>query len=271
VTSEKEQRQLGQIVAALDALADWETLIGTASASRVAAGSELAADDSATEPFHVRSAAWGAIDAAVDHLICLRDSMLVPNGRSHFTARLHRHGQPSLVRGALENSSRALWLLGPDDRRTRVARRLQQEWSEVGDLERTRKIIGSPAGQEMSEHFEELSDLARAAGVDPTEIKLWPGYGKIVEDTADRIGSWPKAAVTAVAVWKACSSLAHGDLRGVLAYLPKDLLDSPTPGTALGHTSPNADLLAVGTLMAIGTTRRALDLYRRRAGTSVGA
>jgi hypothetical protein len=247
----------------------WETLIQSPSAGRVAPGSQLAADDAATEPLQAHSAAWGAIIAAVDHLICLRDSMLVPDGPSHFTARLHLHGQPSLLRGALENSSRAFWLLGPDNRPTRVARRLQQEWSEVGDLERTRKLMGSPFDKEMSDRLDKLSDLARAAGVEPVDIKQWPGYGKIVEDTADRLGAPDPKAV--VAVWKACSSLAHGDLRGVLAYLPKEVLDSDTPGMVFSRAGPNVDLVATATVMAVGTTRRAFDLFQRRAGMSVAA
>jgi hypothetical protein len=178
--------------------------------------------------------------------ICLRDSMLVPDGPSHFTARLHLYAQPSLLRGALE------------------------EWSEVRDLETTRTLAGSqPSDKDMGEHFEELSDLARAAGVEPAEIKQRPGYGKIVEDAADRIGAPDPKAVAAV--WKACSSLAHGDLRGVLAHLPKDVQHSDTPGMVFSRSAPNVDLMATVTVMAVGTTRRAFDLFRRRAGTSVAA
>ena len=266
----EEQRLLGQIVRTLEVLPAWETLIGTPSAGRVAPGSELAADDAATEPFQVHSAAWAAIIAAVDHLVCLRDSMLVPDpdAPSHFTARLHLHGQPSLIRGALENSSRAVWLLGTDDRPTRVARRLRQEWAEVGDLEKIRELIGQPSGKDISKHFEKLSALARAVGVEPSAIKQRPRYGNIVEDAADRLGADPKVAE---AIWKACSSLAHGDLRGVLAHLPKDVQDSDTPGTVLSRAAPNVDLMATVTLMAVATTRHAFDLFRRRAGTSVAA
>jgi hypothetical protein len=56
----EEQRQLDQIARALlEVLPAWETLIDTPSAGQVTAGSELAADDAATEPFQVHSAAWG--------------------------------------------------------------------------------------------------------------------------------------------------------------------------------------------------------------------
>jgi hypothetical protein len=282
VTPEEEQRRLLQLHRALEVSAAWAELIDTPPASWVEAGSELAADDAATDPFQLHSAAWTAISAGVDHLLCLRDSMLVQESPSHFTARLHRHGQPSLVRGALENSSRAVWLLGPDDRPTRVARRLRQEWSEVGELEKTRKLSGQPPRTDMDEHFKKLSKLARAAGVargtaaenwdqaDPAEIKHRPGYSEIVEDAAGRIGAAPNPK-HAAAIWKACSSLAHGELRGVLAYLPKEVFDSDKPGMVFSHSSPNVDLIAAVTLMAVGTTGHAIELFRRRAGTWVGA
>jgi hypothetical protein len=60
--------------------------------------------------------------------------------------------------------------------------------------------MGSPSDKNMDERFEELSDLARAAGVEPAEIKQRPGYGKIVGDAADRLGADPKVAE---AIWKA--------------------------------------------------------------------
>jgi hypothetical protein len=149
-----------------------------------------------------------------------------------------------------------------------VARRLRQEWSEVGDLEKTRKLSGQPPHTDMDEHFKKLSKLARAAGVGPAEIKHRPGYSEIVEDAADRIGAAPDPK-HAAAIWKACSSLAHGELRGVLAYLPKEVFDSDKPGMVFSHSSPNVDLIAAVTLMAVGTTGHAIELFRRRAGTSV--
>jgi hypothetical protein len=165
-----------------------------------------------------------------------------------------------------------VWLLGPDDRLTRVARRLQQEWSEIRDLETIRELIGQPSDMDLGEHFEKLSDLARAAGVDPAEIKQLKkrsGYGKIVGDTAERlVGADPKAAE---AIWKACSSLAHGDLRGAIAHLRHEFVDGDTRGMVTSRVTPNVDLMATVTLMAVETTGRAFDLYRRRAGTSVGA
>jgi len=126
--------------------------------------------------------------------------------------------------------------------------------------------MGSPTDKDMSKQ-ERLSALARAAGAEPAEITRRPGYGEIVEDAADRIGAAPDPKHT-VAIWKACSALAHGDLRGVLAHLPKEVFESDTPGMVLSHSAPNVDPIAAVTVMAVGTTRPAIDLFRRRAGTS---
>ena len=78
----------------------------------------------------VSSAARTAISATVSHAGCLRDSLFLWTGPERVTARLHTYGQLTLVRGALENASRAAWLLAPDDRATRVLRRLisRTEW-----------------------------------------------------------------------------------------------------------------------------------------------
>ncbi len=53
----------------------------------------------------------------------------------------------SLVRGALENASRAIWLLESDDRQVRLLRLLQQERAEARDVEKVRVEADLPRGK----------------------------------------------------------------------------------------------------------------------------
>ena len=72
-------------------------------------------------------------------------------------------------------------------------------------------------------------------------------------------------AVTVV-IWKACSSLAHGDYRGQFAYLTKEVLSEASPGVAQVQVSGNILLLTTGAHVAVGMTKTAFDLYAKRSG-----
>jgi hypothetical protein len=77
VTTE-EDRQLHRLLDVLAIVENWEQLTGQPSGAwNVGAGSDLEGDDTVTYPYHVSSSAWWAITAAVNHAICLRDSLFV--------------------------------------------------------------------------------------------------------------------------------------------------------------------------------------------------
>lgn len=261
----EEDRQLHRLLDVLAVVENWEQLTGQPSeAWKVGAGSDLARDNTATYPYHVSSSAWWAITAAVSHASCLRDSLFVWQDATHATVRLHTHGQLTLLRGALENASLAIWLLEPDDQATRVLRRLQQERSEVKALERMQALMGSVSERiTMQERMEKLSSLARSAGTDPAKIKQGqPGYQDIVEAAGAHVPSGPQAAVV---VWKACSAIAHGEFRALPNYLASEVLGQAAPGVGLHRVTANVQLIVVGTQIAIATTKAAFALYSRRA------
>ncbi|MFH9751371.1 hypothetical protein [Streptomyces griseus] len=80
-------------------------------------GSALAGDDAKTDPYQISHSACTALSVAVDHLHCFRSTFAGdPQGNS-VSITLHTHGQYSLLRGAFENSARAVWMLGPTLRR----------------------------------------------------------------------------------------------------------------------------------------------------------
>ncbi len=252
VTQDDEDRQLRSLLRALGVVGEWEGLTGGPAPSgawRPEDDSDLAGDDRDAHPYAVSHAAWAAITAAVSHLACLRDSLFVKTGPAAFEARLHTHGQFTLVRGAVENASRAVWLLERDDREVRLLRRLQQEWAEVRDMEKVRQEIGAPLVKSMDVRFAELSALAQRVNVDPSGIKKTPDYTTIVRAAGRHVASGP---VVAVVSWKACSSLAHGKVRGPLAYLTREVLGESSPGVALARVTSNVLLLDAGARVLSG-------------------
>jgi len=249
------------VLGVLGDVAQWESWIGSPQAAPQD-GSDLAADDVSLHPYQVSHAAWAAITAAVSHLGVLRDSLFTQPSPSEVRARVSPHGQAALVRCALETASRAVWLLEPDDRQVRLVRRLQQEWDESREIEEVRRMISGSA-KSKAERFERLSPLAQQAGVDPAAIKKGAEYTTIVRAAGQHLNIDP--AVTVV-IWKACSSLAHGDYRGQFAYLTKEVLSEASPGVAQVQVSGNILLLTTGAHVAVGMTKTAFDLYAKRSG-----
>jgi hypothetical protein len=258
-------RQLGQ---ALETVSRWESDVtgSQAGAWRAASGSDLETDDKLAHPFTVSPFPWSAITAAVSHLGALRDSLFHMIGPTEVRARIHTHGQLTLVRGALENASMAVWLLEDDRSVERIVRRMQQDWEEVRQLEVVRIEIGSPSPKTMVDREKEMTDLLIRVGGDPSRLKKRPGYGEIVKLVG---ASQPAGAKTAFVTWKACSPVAHGELRGLIAYLKNMTVGSPSAGMQLNQVTGNIELMTIGGMIAIGTTREALRLYAKRSATDI--
>ncbi len=269
VVTPEEDAKLRHLGQALETVSRWESDVTgsqAAGAWQTAPGSELETDDKLAHPFNVSPVPWSAITAAVSHLGALRDSLFQSTGPAEVRARIHTHGQLTLVRGALENASMAFWLLEDDRSVERIVRRMQEDWEEVRQLEVVRTEVGSPSPKTMVDREKEMTDLLVKVGGDPSRLKKRPGYGEIVKLAG---ASQPTGAKTAFVTWKACSSVAHGELRGLIAYLKNMAVGSPLPGMQLNHVTGNIDLMSIGGMIAIGTTREALRLYAKRSGTNI--
>ena len=48
--------------------------------------------------------------------------------------------------------------------------------------------------------------------------------------------------LAAVVIWKACSAIAHGDLRGTVDYLSREALGQDSPGVVLNGVTANVQL-----------------------------
>ncbi len=109
MTQDDEDQQLRSLLGVLSVVGEWEGLTGgpACPARGALESSDLAGGDTSMHPYGVSHAAWATTLAAVSHLGCLPDSLFVKTSPGAFEARLHTHGQFTLVRRALEDASRA--------------------------------------------------------------------------------------------------------------------------------------------------------------------
>jgi hypothetical protein len=265
--SPDEEQQLRVLGQALEIVPGWVTLTSSPPPQLVA-GSDLAYDDRRAHPYQVSHAVWAAMFAGVSHLAVLRDSLFHGTGPNHVEAKIHTHGQFSLVRGALENASRAIWMLESDDADERLLRRLRLEWAESSAQAQVRALMGAPPGKSRDDRLKELTDLLPPATTDQDQIdakqkaiKKKPEYGAIVKAAGSHVSSGSSVQLV---LWRTCSALAHGDLRGTLGYTEREVLPGPTPGIALARITGSVSLLTYGSLVAIETIKVALKFYGKR-------
>jgi hypothetical protein len=95
-------------------------------------------------------------------------------------------------------------------------------------------------------------------------IKKTPDYTTIMRAAG---GHLPVGPAVTVVIWKACSSLAHGEARGQLIYLTKEVVGQSSFGVALARVTSIVLLLTTGVGAATAMTKIALDLYAKRSGT----
>jgi hypothetical protein len=270
VTTPDEEQQLDTLRRALEIVPEWVRLTDIPQPPLVP-GSDLAYDDRRTHPYRVSHAAWGAMLAAVSHFACLRDSLFHWSAPDRVDARIQTHGQFSLVRGGLENASRVVWMLESDDPDQRQLRRLRLEWAESRQQDFVRQLMGPLGkGKSKKERLDELTALLPPVTTDPDQIKLkqkairdTPDYVIIVKAAGEHL---PTGSSLQEFIWRTCSALAHGDYRGTLGYMAREVLPLPGPthGIELTHFTASVPLLTTGSLVAIETMKEALRLYGKR-------
>jgi hypothetical protein len=261
----EEQQDLRKLLELVERAKPWEELTSNPSdAWQAQAGSALAGDDAKTNPYQLSHAAWHALTVAVDHLHCLRSSLAGDLKGDRLSVRIHTHAQSSLIRGAIENGARAVWLLGPTRRLIRVTRRLSLEAMEIHHSYQLRELVGAPARRTQDQRKKQLQDLAVAAGVPGLDVKKAlrpPRYSEIVREGGDLtvLG----AELTEV-IWRGCSSIAHGELSGTLGMLDKEIL-ARDKDIAYARVTGSISGLYWTTAGAVRMIGHGFDLYSQRA------
>lgn len=215
--------------------------------------SPLTIDDQRTHPYQTSHAAWHALSHAVDHLHCLQS--LLQDARV-----IHMYAPYSLVRGAVENASAAVWMLGPASRPERIARRLRFAVSDIRNGEQAKTVVGSTGGRTLKERLNEVSEIAkRANAVVNTKEKV--GYAEIVKEAAKELLPGSEAIPL---TWKLCSGIAHGDFWTTLSAAEKVELPGAPPGMGSFRLTANLQILVYVTKIATDMTSRGWRLYDER-------
>ncbi|MEU4685335.1 hypothetical protein [Streptomyces xinghaiensis] len=264
-TTTEEDQFLRRILTLLDSARPYETLTQSDSKQwQVHPGSALAGDDAKTDPYHVSHNAWSALSVAVDHLHCFRSTFAGNAQDNSVSITLHTHGQYSLLRGAFENSARAVWMLGPAQRPVRVQRRLCMQAGEHKNADRMAALVQQQPRRPLNVRMQQLTDLMGNAGTAPADAKkaLKPAtYSEIVREAG---ALTPMGSREAEIVWSSCSSLAHGDIHGALSVLERNIVD--TQGHVnLAQITSSPKVLFWATDRTVAMLQRGFDLFRERA------
>ncbi|MGW6914708.1 hypothetical protein ACWGB8_12965 [Kitasatospora sp. NPDC054939] len=131
---------------------------------RVAPGSPLAGDDAKTDPHQLSHSAHHALVVAADHLQALAALVRGTEKDGVREMQLHSYAPFTLLRAALENAARAVWLLGPAARSERVRRCLTMHLADLASMEKKAKLVQAPLDV-YPERNERILNLLRGVGV----------------------------------------------------------------------------------------------------------
>ncbi|MFJ6690973.1 hypothetical protein [Streptomyces sp. NPDC091294] len=101
---------------------------------------------------------------------------------------MHPYAQATLVRAAFENAARAVWLLAPGKRLTRIQRRLALQADNNTHSDRMHDLLGATPIRTATERTRQIRDLAVRAGIPVSDVKkeLTFGYKKMVRTAGER-------------------------------------------------------------------------------------
>lgn len=215
-------------------------------------GSSLAGDDKKTDPYQLSHAVRSAIGSSVDHMHAVAN--LVREARV-----MHPMAPFTLIRGAIETASAAVWMLSPTERRERVTRRFRWARLDAIDGYTVSDQLAMRRQRSKEDQLEHLLKLAIAAGALRDHAQRRVTSTAMVTCADDVPGSH------ALAAWRVCSGLAHGRLWASLAFLAREQvgeIDDADVGTF--RITSDVPRLAWALGSAVSVTRHATELYRSR-------
>ena len=220
--TDQEQQDLRALAAALRRVDVWLPRFEQGGWA-VRPGSPLAGDDKKVDPFHLSHAVASAVQVAVDHA-CALQRLVEGCGTCHpWQMTFLLNSYYTLVRGALENATRAVWLLAPDVRPERILRRLRLQADNVVNSDQAALAMGSSMPKTRTVRLDRVREIATRAGVDANQAVRRPKNVEIIQAAGKYIGG-DDAAMHIEALWRACSGAAHGDVWAGLSLHDRDIV-----------------------------------------------
>lgn len=165
--------------------------------SDAAPGSLLHAVDAMTEPHQVTHLLGYFLHTAVDHLHALK--MLLADAKAQ-----HTFAPYTLIRGAIEAASAALWLLQDGDPQKVIHRAMRLEYMNLGDQRRAARTVEANAEYD-EEQLKLLREVLTRNGMTIRDVKQSVSATMCVRTTDEDFH-----APTAYLTWQMCSAAAHG-------------------------------------------------------------
>ncbi|MER6761013.1 MULTISPECIES: hypothetical protein [Amycolatopsis] len=208
-------------------------------------GSPLSGDDRISFPYQVSHGVRGSLAIATEHIDALNKLVSV-------SEVLHPSAPFTLVRGAIEAASAALWMLTPKQRSERVLRRLRFLAKDLYLNSAVLVELGVKNPPSVTERTEKLLAIARRASGD-TDVKLTrPTSTEIVREAS----SASQSSLNVLAAWQVCSGFAHGMPWAGLGMLEKEQSETDDERVVSLRLSSSLDRV-------LWATRAAMDVIEK--------
>ncbi|MEV0794500.1 hypothetical protein [Kribbella sp. NPDC050459] len=231
--------------------------VGTKGEFPVEAGSPLAGDDKASDPYQTSHALRMCLTAGVDHLHAIK--VLVLDQQV-----LHVAAPSSLARGALENFGAAYWILGPRERDDRVTRTLRWYAKNFKDGDTATQPLNLPGHVLLADKMDKIFAVGAKRSIPAASIR--GGYTS-TETVMYAEANAPQLPLGVVLPWRLCSGFAHGR---PWAYLGMSNREEETSkdNANIVNVRLTSDLMRAlyPALAALQLLERFLRLYAERSG-----
>ncbi|MBB2940470.1 hypothetical protein FB565_000174 [Actinoplanes lutulentus] len=259
-----EQQQLHKLVEELSRVPLWTQRTSAPPPVVSPPGSALAEDDKHTGPYRMSYAVRFALTIAVEHLAGLRSSITDCATCAPHQVNLFLNSSYSILRGALENASRALWLMAPDESTERVRRRLCMQTGNIKQSDKFAELSGRSHPAPKATRLARLQEIADQAGLTGQSLSM-PQYHEIVRAAGEAIAEGQGAHFEKL--WKFCSGAAHGDEWASYGLQERGEIVLRSDGISYQATASTAILTTVTTETAAVITC-AFALYDARMNPS---
>jgi hypothetical protein len=214
------------------------------------ANSVLAGDNASTNPNQIGHFVGYCMLQAAD--TCRSITLVV---RSEGQIMLPIMSVFTLARSVIESAATAVWVLRPEDRRTRVLRRLQFAHSELTHETELVKLMASSLGKSEEQSAlrnnakgrkaanGDMRAIADANGIDYAEYEnQFPGWLAIVEEAGEELSD----ISVLPSVWRMCSGMSHPSMKRGISLLKFDQVSES--GNVLSGTFSVSTLSIVSVL-----------------------
>ncbi len=217
----------------------------------VFSGSSLRGDDRASHPFEMSQAIRHLVNASVDQLHGAKSL--------HVAGHEHLAVGSTLARAALENTATGLWILGPQDRDSRVARVLRWHARNYDDEAGT---VGDLVGDAPQRHQVLVGSVAAARGLDADQVVR--GY----KVTTPILGAEDFTSMRVKFLWAIASGFAQGRPWAYHGLLKRETL-SVDGEHGVQRLTPRRELSIWLPLQAFHLLGELLRMRDRRAGVQM--